>query len=125
MGWKVLVVLYWGLVGGCFIELVGLNVKNVYFIQIFSFFGKFLLVGEKVVVELKVKYFVIKGLDDIILVVGVVNVYDGMQLVVLVIVKVGFINGDVVCEGFYKIDCYEGLIKIYVKFFSLIVYDVL
>ena len=125
MGWKVPVVSHWGPAGGRFTELAGPNAKNVHFIQTFSFFGKLLPVGEKVVAELKAKYPAIKGPDDITPAVGVANAYDGMQLAALAIAKAGSTNGDAVREGFYKIDRYEGLIKTYVKPFSPTVHDAL
>lgn len=125
MGWKVPVVSHWGPAGGRFTELAGPNAKNVHFIQTFSFFGKLSPVGDKVMKELEAKYKDIKGPVDVSPAVGVANAYDAMKLTALAIQNAGSTNPDAVREGFYKINEYDGLIKKYVKPFSVTQHDAL
>lgn len=125
MGWQVPIVSHWGPAGGRFTELAGANGKNVHFVQTYSFFGKQGQVGERVIKALMAKYPSIKGPGDITPAVGVANAYDGMHLAALAIAAAGSTEGPAVREGFYKIDRYEGLIKTYVKPFSLQQHDAL
>jgi branched-chain amino acid transport system substrate-binding protein len=123
MGWKVPIVSHWGPAGGRFTELAGANGKNVHFVQTYSFFGKQSANGERVIASLKAKYPSIKGPDDITPAVGVANAYDAMHLAALAIQAAGSTDGDAVRQGFYKIDTYDGLIKLYAKPFSPAVHD--
>ena len=123
MGWKVPVVSHWGPAGGRFTELAGANAKSVHFVQTYSFFGKQGPVGDKVMKALMAKYPDIKGAEDVTPAVGVANAYDAVQLVALAIARAGSTKGDEVRQGFYKIDRYEGLIKTYVKPFTVDVHD--
>jgi branched-chain amino acid transport system substrate-binding protein len=125
MGWQVPVVSHWGPPGGRFTELAGPNAKNVHFVQTYSFFGKETPVREKVIKALMAKYPDVKGPENITPAVGVANAYDAMQLSALAIAAAGSTEGDAVREGFYKIDRYEGLIKTYVKPFSVTQHDAL
>jgi branched-chain amino acid transport system substrate-binding protein len=95
----------------------------VHFVQTYSFFGKQSANGERVIASLKAKYPSIKGPDDITPAVGVANAYDAMHLAALAIQAAGSTDGDAVRQGFYKIDTYDGLIKLYAKPFSPAVHD--
>ena len=118
MGWKVPIVSHWGPAGGRFSELAGPNAKEVHFVQTYSFFGKQSPAGEKVLKMLMAKYPDIKGPGDVTPAVGVANAYDAMHLVALAIQAAGSTNGEAIRQGFYKIDKYDGLIKVYLKPFT-------
>jgi branched-chain amino acid transport system substrate-binding protein len=125
MGWKVPIVSHWGPAGGRFTELAGPSAKSVHFVQTYSFFGKQSPVGDKVMKELIAKYPDIKGPDDVTPAVGVANAYDAMQLTAMAIALAGSTDGDAIRQAFYKIDRYEGLIKVYTKPFSTGTHDAL
>ena len=125
MGWKVPIVSHWGPAGGRFTELAGPSAKSVHFVQTYSFFGKQSAVGDKVLKELAAKYPDIKGPDDVTPAVGVANAYDAMQLTAMAIAIAGSTDGDAIRQAFYKIEKYEGLIKVYVKPFSIGTHDAL
>ena len=118
MGWKVPIVSHWGPAGGRFTELAGPSAKSVHFVQTYSFFGKQSPVGDKVMKALIAKYPDIKGPDDVTPAVGVANAYDATMLAALAIALAGSTDGDAIRQAFYKIDKYDGLIKVYTKPFS-------
>ncbi len=125
MGWKVPIVSHWGPAGGRFTELAGPSAKSVHFVQTYSFFGKQSPVGDKVMKALIAKYPDIKGPDDVTPAVGVANAYDATMLAALAIAVAGSTDGDAIRQAFYKIDKYEGLIKVYAKPFSTTMHDAL
>jgi branched-chain amino acid transport system substrate-binding protein len=125
MGWKVPIVSHWGPAGGRFTELAGPSAKTVHFVQTYSFFGKQSPVGDKVMKALIAKYPDIKGPDDVTPAVGVANAYDATMLAALAIGVAGSTDGDAIRQAFYKIDKYEGLIKVYNKPFSATMHDAL
>lgn len=125
MGWKVPVVSHWGPAGGRFTELAGPNASNVHFVQTYSFFGDQSPVGKRVLKALMTKYSDIKGPGDVTPAVGVANAYDAMQLAALAIRNAKSASGPAVREGFYSIDRYEGLIKVYEKPFNAQKHDAL
>ncbi len=125
MGWKVPIVSHWGPAGGRFTELAGPSARNVHFVQTYSFFGKQTPVGDKVMKALIAKYPDIKGPDDVTPAVGVANAYDATMLAALAIAVAGSTEGDAIRQAFYKIDKYDGLIKVYAKPFSATTQDAL
>lgn len=125
MGWKVPVVSHWGPAGGRFSELAGPNASNVHFVQTYSFFGDQSPVGRRVLKALMTKYSDIKGPGDVTPAVGVANAYDGMHLAALAIRNAKSTSGTAIRDGFYAIDRYEGLIKVYEKPFNAQKHDAL
>ena len=125
MGWKVPIVSHWGPAGGRFTELAGPSARTVHFVQTYSFFGKPTPVGDKVMKALIAKYPDIKGPDDVMPAVGVANAYDATMLAALAISLAGSTDGDAIRQAFYKIDKYDGLIKVYARPFSTGTHDAL
>ena len=113
MGWDVPVVSHWGPAGGRFSELAGPNADRVHFIQTYVFTENNSAKGDEVLSALKARYPEIQSLADITPAVGIANAYDAMHLSALAIEKAGSTDGTAVCDGFYAIDSYAGLIKDY------------
>jgi branched-chain amino acid transport system substrate-binding protein len=125
INWTVPVISHWGISGGRFPELAGPWSQKVAFVQTYSFFGPQKPIGEKVLAALKAKYPEIKGPQDVVPPVGVANAYDAMHLVAAAITKAGSTDGDKVREALQSIDRHEGLIKTYVKPFTVENHDAL
>lgn len=125
LDWDVPVVSHWGISGGRFPELAGVDAASkVTFIQTYSFYGPQSPVGERVLAALKDKYG-LAGPEDILAPVGTANAYDAMHLMALALETAGDLEGPTLREAFYNLPTYEGLIKTYDQPFSANNHDAL
>lgn len=118
LGWKVPVVSHWGISGGRFVELAGVdNAEGTLTLQTYSFFGSATPRGEAVVQAYHAR-FATRRVEEILAPVGVAHGYDGVQLLAQAIRKAGTTQGLRVRDALERLDPYDGLVKRYAPAFT-------
>ncbi|MCZ7564249.1 MAG: ABC transporter substrate-binding protein [Burkholderiales bacterium] len=110
--------------GGRFPELAGPSAGDAHFVQTYSFFGKQSETGQRLLDEMKKRYN-LKGPEEIFSPVGTANAYDAMHLLAAAIAKAGSTDGDAIRKALESIEEHKGLIKTYVKPFTVGNHDAL
>ena len=124
-GWNVPVVGHWGISGGRFVELAGVeNSEGVFTVQTYSFFGPLSPRGEEVLQAYHDRYDT-RRTEDVLAPVGVVHGYDGVHLLARAIQKAGTVEGPAVREALENLDPYDGVIKRYAPAFTAEQHDAL
>ncbi|MBI2358362.1 MAG: ABC transporter substrate-binding protein [Deltaproteobacteria bacterium] len=118
LGWKVPIISHWGVSGGRFVELAGVdNAEGVFTIQTYSFFGSLSAKGERVLHAYHAR-FKTRRVEEVAAPVGVAHGYDGTQLLALAIRKAGSTDGPKVREALERLDPYDGVVKLYAPAFT-------
>jgi len=118
LGWKVPVVSHWGISGGRFAELAGLdNAEGVLTLQTFSFAGPLSARGEAVIRAYHAR-FGTHRVDEILAPVGVAHGYDGVHLLARAIRQAGTTAGPQVREALEHLPPFDGLVKRYAPAFT-------
>lgn len=118
LGWKVQVISHWGISGGRFVELSGVeNAEGVLTLQTYSFFGPLSAKGETLVRNYHAR-FGTRRVEEILAPVGVAHGYDGVQLLARAIQKARTTAGPRVRESLEQLEPYDGLVKRYAPAFT-------
>jgi branched-chain amino acid transport system substrate-binding protein len=118
LGWHVPVISHWGITGGQFLERAGAeNVRNVFVLQTFSFFGPLSPKGTAVLRAYH-KRFGTHQVEEILAPVGVAHAYDGFHLLAQAIQQAGTTAGPQVRDALERLAPYEGLVKRYAPAFT-------
>lgn len=125
LGWKVPVVSHWGVSGGRFVELAGIeNAESVLTLQTYSFFGELSAKGETVLRSYH-SQFGTRRVEEVLAPVGVAHGYDGVHLLASAIGKAGSTQGSAVRAALERLDKYDGLVKVYAPAFTADRHDAL
>ena len=117
-GWKVPVIGHWGISGGRFVELAGVeNSEGVFTVQTYSFFGPLSQGGEEVLQAYHDRYDT-RRTEDVLAPVGVVHGYDGVHLLARAIQKAGTVEGPAIRDALENLDPYDGVVKRYSPAFT-------
>jgi branched-chain amino acid transport system substrate-binding protein len=118
LGWRVPVVSHWGITGGPFVELAGLeNAEGVYTLQTFSFYGRLSPKAQRVL-EAYHQRFGTRQIEQVRAPVGVAHGYDGVHLLARALRKAGTTEGPRVREALEHLEPYDGLVKRYAPAFT-------
>lgn len=118
LGWKVPVVSHWGISGGHFAELAGLdNAEGVLTLQTFSFAGPLSARGQAVLRAYHAR-FGTRRADEIVAPVGVAHGYDGVHLLALAIRQARTTAGPQVRAALEHLPPFDGLVKHYAPAFT-------
>lgn len=118
IGWRVPVVSHWGITGGQFVDLAGVdNAEGVLALQTFSFHGP-LSPRARSVVTAYHRRFGTHRVDEILAPVGVAHGYDGMHLLAAAVRRAGGTGGDEVRRALEQGGAYRGLVKTYTPAFT-------
>lgn len=113
LGWDVPVVSHWGVSGGNFVELAGIdNAEKVVTLQTYSFFGPQSAKGEAVQKAYHQRFGTHRT-EEIMAPVGVAHGYDGMHLLAQAIRQAGSTDGPKVREALENLTPFDGLVKRY------------
>jgi branched-chain amino acid transport system substrate-binding protein len=118
LGWKVPVVSHWGISGGRFVDLAGIdNAEGVLTLQTFSFAGRLSAKGEAVIRAYHAR-FGTRRIEEILAPVGVAHGYDGVHLLARAIRQAGTTAGPRVRDALEHLPPYDGLVKRYAPAFT-------
>ncbi len=118
LGWKIPVIGHWGISGGRFVELAGVeNADGVLTVQTYSFFEPLSPRGEEVLQAYHDRYDT-RRTEDVLAPVGVVHGYDGVHLLARAIQKAGTVDGPAVRAALENLDGYDGVVKRYAPAFT-------
>ena len=118
LGWRVPVVSHWGISGGRFVELAGVeNADGVLTLQTYSFFGPLSAKGEAMLRAYHAR-FGTRGAEEVLAPVGVAHGYDGVHLLARAIGKARTTEGAQVRDALERLEPYDGLIKRYAPAFT-------
>jgi branched-chain amino acid transport system substrate-binding protein len=118
IGWKTPVVSHWGISGGPFVELAGVdNAEGILTFQTYSFFGPLSAKGQAVLQAYHTR-FKTRRVEEILAPVGVAHGYDGVHLLVRAIRLARTTEGPQVRDALERLDPYDGLIKRYAPAFT-------
>ena len=118
LDWRVPVVSHWGISGGPFAELAGVeNAEGVLTLQTFSFFGPRSPLAERVLRAYHDR-FGTRHVEEVVAPVGVAHGYDGVQLLAAAIRQAGTTEGPAVRAALERLGPYEGLVKRYAPPFT-------
>jgi branched-chain amino acid transport system substrate-binding protein len=113
IGWRVPVVSHWGVSGGRFVELAGIeNAEGVLTLQTYSFLESPSPRAERVLKAYHQR-FGTRSAAEIPAAIGVAQGYDGMQLLLAAIARAGTTDGAAVRDALEQLPPYDGLIKRY------------
>lgn len=113
MGWKAPVVSHWGISGGRFVQLAGVeNAEGVLTLQTFSFLDRLTPKGNAVLQAYHAQ-FGTRRAEEIPAPVGVAHGYDGVHLLALAIQQAGTTDGTQVRKALENLTSYDGLLKRY------------
>lgn len=125
LGWRVPVVSHWGITGGSFVELAGLeNAEGVYTLQTFSFYSQ-LSPNAQRVLQAYHERFGTRRIEQVRAPVGVAHGYDGVHLLARALRKAGTTEGPRVREALEHLEPYDGLVKRYAPAFTAERHDAL
>lgn len=111
--WKVPVISHWGISGGEFVLLAGVeNAEGVLTLQTYSFLGTQSALGERVI-ENYHRRFQTRTAAEIRAPVGVAHGYDGVHLLALAIQQAASSDGPKVRAALENLGAYDGLVKRY------------
>lgn len=123
LGWQVPVVSHWGISGGRFAELAGVDyAEGVLTLQTFSFFGP-LSASSQAVLQAYHRRFGTRHVEDILAPVGVAHAYDGLHLLARAIRQAGTTQGPALHAALEHLEPYEGLVKRYAPAFTPLRHD--
>jgi branched-chain amino acid transport system substrate-binding protein len=118
LDWKVPLVSHWGISGGRFVELAGLdNAEGVLTLQTFSFVGPLSARAEAVLQAYHAR-FGTRRVEEVLAPVGVAHAYDGVRLLAQAIRQAGTTAGPQVREALEHLTPYDGLVKRYAPAFT-------
>lgn len=118
LGWKVPVISHWGISGGRFVELAGVDhAEGVFTLQTYSFFGSQSSRGEALTKAYHARFGTRKA-EEILAPVGVAHGYDGVHLLARAIRKARTTDGPKVREALERLEPYDGLLKRYAPPFT-------
>ncbi len=125
-GWQVPIISHWGISGGKFVEMAGVqNVNDIFMLQTYSFYGQLSPQAQEVVSAYHAR-FNTRTVDEITAPVGVAHGYDGMRLLALAIQQAGTTDGPKIREALENLQQpYDGLVKQYRRPFSPTNHDAL
>ena len=125
LGWDVPIVSHWGISGGRFPELAGLeNTRNIFTLQTYSFFGDLSPKGETFLQAYHDR-FGTKDPEDVLAPVGVVHGYDGVHLLAQAIAGADSTEGAAIQVALENLETYDGLVKKYDPPFTVDRHDAL
>jgi branched-chain amino acid transport system substrate-binding protein len=119
LGWKVPVISHWGISGGRFVDLAGIeNADGVLVLQTFSFIGPLSPRGEAVLEAYHAR-FGTRRAEEVLAPVGVAHGFDGVHLLARAIQRAETTDGPRVREALERLDePYDGLVKQYAPAFT-------
>lgn len=118
LGWRVPVVSHWGISGGRFVELAGVeNADGVLTLQTYSFWGPLSAKGEAVLRAYHAR-FGTRRVEEVLAPVGVAHGYDGIHLLAQAIKQAGSTEGPKVRGSLERLQPYDGLVKRYAPPFT-------
>lgn len=118
LGWKAPVVSHWGISGGRFVQLAGIdNAEGVLTLQTYSFLGQLSSKGEAVLRSYHAR-FGTRRVEEILAPVGVAHGYDGLHLLARAIRRAGTTDGPRLREALERLEPFEGLVKYYAPAFT-------
>ena len=113
MGWQAPVISHWGISGGQFVMLAGVEyAEGVHTIQTFSFSGERSPRAEAVLKAYHAR-FGTRRVEEAPAQVGVAHGYDGVHLLARAIRQAGTTEGPRVREALERLEPYDGLVKRY------------
>jgi len=113
LGWDVPVISHWGISGGRFSELAGLeNTTNIYTLQTYSFFGDLTPRGQEFLQSYHQRFGTTEP-EDVQAPVGVVHGYDSVHILAGAIEQAGRTDGPAVQVALENLPVYDGLVKHY------------
>ncbi|MCG3209034.1 MAG: Leu/Ile/Val-binding protein [Anaerolineae bacterium] len=113
LGWGVPIISHWGISGGRFSELAGVeNTGDIFTLQTYSFFGDLSPRAEEFL-QAYHRRFGTRNPEDVQAPVGVVHGYDGVQLLAQAIRQAGTTAGPDVQAALEHLQVYNGLVKEY------------
>lgn len=124
-GWKAPVISHWGISGGQFVDLAGVeNVEGIYTLQSYSFLSPQSPLGERVLAAYHAR-FQTREADEVRAPVGVAHGYDGVHLLARAIAQANSTAGDQIRAALEALGPYEGLVKRYDPAFTADQHDAL
>jgi len=116
--WKIPVISHWGISGGEFVPLAGVeNAEGVFTLQTYSFLGTQSALGERVIKNYH-RRFQTRTAAEIRAPVGVAHGYDGVHLLALAIRQAASSDGPKVRAALENLGAYDGLVKRYAPAFT-------
>ena len=113
LNWNVPIISHWGISGGRFPELAGVeNTANIFTLQTYSFLGD-LSSQDQEFLQAYHQRFGTRNPEDILAPVGVVHGYDGLHLLAQAIEQAGRTDGPAVQKALENLKSYDGLVKRY------------
>jgi branched-chain amino acid transport system substrate-binding protein len=124
-GWRVPIVSHWGLSGGNFPEMAGIELaEGVLTLQTFSFYGELSAKAQQVR-DLYFAQFGAARIEEITAPVGVAHGYDGVHLLALAIEQAGVTSGVALQAALEDLPPFDGIIKQYAPAFTASNHDAL
>ncbi|MBI3978220.1 MAG: ABC transporter substrate-binding protein [Chloroflexi bacterium] len=118
LGWRPAVVSHWGISGGRFPEIAGVeNADGVLTLQTYSFLGRQSPKGEAVLRAYHAR-FGTRRAEDILAPVGVAHGYDGVHLLARAVRQAGTADGPRVRDALERLAPHDGLVKQYAPAFT-------
>jgi branched-chain amino acid transport system substrate-binding protein len=118
LGWDIPVISHWGISGGNFAVMAGINnIHDVYTLQTFSFFGDLSLAEQELLQAYNNRFGTLVP-EEISSPVGVAHGYDGMHLLAMAIELAGSTKGRDVQKALENLGEYKGLVKTYYRPFT-------
>lgn len=118
LGWNIPIVSHWGISGGDFANLAGIdNIHDIYTLQTISFMGK-LDDFRKGFLQTYGRRFGTGTPEEILSPVGVAHGYDGVHLLAMAMKNSGSTEGSRIVAALEDLDEYRGVVKTYKHPFS-------
>lgn len=113
LGWRVPVVSHWGISGGRFVELAGIeNAEGVFTLQSHSFVGPQTATSQRVLQAYHAR-FATRRAEEVLAPVGVAHGFDGLRLLGRAVERAGTTDGATVRAALEDLGPYDGVVKRY------------